>query len=84
MNKPEVLYVTYVSTKPEELGDGLTRPEFTQQCFFDPSVELEGQGGRAVDRTAKSFLSLTLIASSACPRVRRARSPLAARPLFAA
>jgi hypothetical protein len=82
MNKRETPYVTSVATTPEELREGLTRPEFTRQYVFGRSVQLEGQGGRAVDRTVKSLLSLTHIASSACPRVRHVRSPIAPKPLL--
>lgn len=33
MNKPELVYVTYIRTTPEKLWAAITKPEFTRQYW---------------------------------------------------
>jgi uncharacterized protein YndB with AHSA1/START domain len=48
MEKPEIVYVTYIATTPEKLWQGLTSGEFTSRYWFGRRVESDWRVGSPI------------------------------------
>ena len=48
MNKPEIVYVTYIAATRAAVWDALTQPELTQRYWFDTRIESDWKVGSPV------------------------------------
>lgn len=49
MNKPEFVYMAIIAATPEQVWEGLTSPEFTQQYWHQTRIQSDFKEGSAIE-----------------------------------
>jgi uncharacterized protein YndB with AHSA1/START domain len=58
--KPAIVYTIYIASKPEQVWEALTSPEFSRKYFFGNTVEVELKvGGAYIVRTPDGALHIS-------------------------